>query len=113
MAALGAAPIISSGLSAVAKQITIRSAWGPDYTLNTADLTSGPPSPWLPILKPAVILDGGIVGQQVIAPAGMPNPEAWKTNLTLLGLGVVGAAVAFGSVVFLAGVRYEQRRRRS
>lgn len=109
---MSSATNISTALVTAAKTVEIRSRWSPPYKLNTSDLTSGPSGPWMPILQPAVILDGGIIGQQVIAPNGLPDPDDWKRNLVFAG-GAAALLLAGGAaLIFGFGVRVGHRQAR-
>jgi len=61
-------------------------------------------------LQPTIVLRGPLIGRRVIAPAGMADPDAWKTKaLTVGALGLGGVLLALG-LSFSAGWYVRGRR---
>lgn len=91
--------LISAALPSTVATIEVRSAFSPPYTINVADLAKqggGPPpsqpgvggrakASLLQVAKPTVILSGGAVGKQTIAPWGAASPDEWKKPWLALG----------------------------
>ena len=102
---------VSTALITAAKKVSIYSAFSPPYELDVEDFlnapSSGTPDPVVRVLQPAVILSGGLLGTQTIAPNGVPDPDAWKTNLMIVG----GIALGLAGLVFAAGANWERKRR--
>lgn len=119
MDGLGAAPTLtefaSAALVSATEEIEIRTAFSPPYKVKTRDLVGGKPTtepnPFVRAMKPTVILRGGILGQQVIAPGGVPTESEWKRNALMLA-GTVGLLVAgTAGVVFAIGYSLGRKRR--
>ena len=108
MAAANAASMVTGLLGQSVETIEIRSRFSPPVVLRVKDLLSqqeGPPHPAMSILKPTVILRGGALGTQVIAPGGQASVDEWKWWSVLTAtLAVVGAVTVLG-VAFKAGRR--------
>jgi hypothetical protein len=61
-------------------------------------------------MQPTIFLRGPLIGERVIAPAGMADPDAWKMKaLTVGAIGVggllLGAALAFAGGWYVRGRR--------
>jgi hypothetical protein len=100
--------LISASLPAVIETIEVRSRFSPPVVLKTAELlkpSGGPPSPVVRQVKPTIILKGGTIGQQVIAPGGVASPTEWRLSLALLGGGLVAVGALAAAGVFMAGRR--------
>lgn len=114
---LGAAPTLtefaSAALVSAVETIELRTAFSPPVIVKTRDLVGGKPSekpnPLVAAMKPTIIMRGGILGTQVISPAGVPAPEEWKRNGAIvagsIGLLVLGTA----AVLFAIGVGVGRR----
>ncbi|HYE93170.1 MAG TPA: hypothetical protein VEA38_19225 [Terriglobales bacterium] len=111
--------LASSSLPLAVAEIEIRSALNPPVVIDVrealapADPTK-PPTPAqraLGLVKPTVILRGGSLGRNVLAPYGVPSENAWKLNLVLLA----GASFLAGATfaVFFYGVGRRAGRRSS
>ncbi len=89
------------------REVEIRTTATPPVVFTTQELISGEPAPEVAVarkaLRPTIILRGGALGTQVIAPDGRVNPNQWKTTLTLVAVGglLVGGLAA--SLLFRAG----------
>lgn len=96
------AAAITSLLQGGVKEIVIMSAAFPPLTLQVSDLLAdreGPPHPLVSFLKPTIILRGGALGTNVIAPGGQVDPNAWKTTITVTGiLALIGAITVAGAL---------------
>ncbi len=105
--------VITATLPTVVETIEVRTRFSPPVVLRTADLlkpSAGPPSPAVRLVKPTIILRGGTVGLQTIAPAGVTDPDEWKRTIAVAGAGVVGVLAVAVAIVFSAGRRVGRKR---
>ena len=106
---------ISAALPSAIRSVEIRTAFAPPQIINVQEALNPPPASstkrrtfsekLAALVQPTVIMSGGSLGQQVIAPYGAVDPNAWKRNLVLLAGGAFGAGVLLGVVFFAAGRR--------
>lgn len=110
--------LISSSLPSAVSTIEVRSAFSPPYVINVADLAKqggkAPPPAKTDVvgrakqtlaqqLRPTIILSGGAVGTQTIAPWGVSGRDDWKKPVAF----IVGVLV----VSHYAAYRFGRRRR--
>lgn len=109
--------IISATLPTAVRELEVRSAFSPPTVVNVQDALRSPASSAKPslsqraaaFLQPTIIMRGGSLGQQVIAPYGAVDAGVWKRNLTLAGSAVFLAGLAVGMLFFAAGRRSARR----
>lgn len=104
--------VVSVLLSHSVETIEVRTRFSPPLILNVADLVQGkggPPGPATKFLKPTVILSGGAIGTQVIAPGGQASPDEWQLwSIVMGGLALVGFVTVVGAA-FKIGERRGKR----
>jgi hypothetical protein len=104
----GAHDAISGGVASaiggsIARTIQFKSNVSPTVTLDVAGTlaTSSGPSvvdPIMNFVKPTIILDGGVLGHQVIAPNGEAGNMGWLFPVVGVGL-VFGAGYLLGRLM--------------
>ena len=90
-AGLDVSSLLGQAGGALAKTVTIRTNATPDIVIDIEQAMGPGSSPVLAALKPMIVLDGGALGRQVIAPYGEPSEAGSFVGpgvlLGLFGLG--------------------------
>lgn len=109
--------IITATLPTAVREIEVRSAFSPPTVINVQDALK-PPAPGKQptlsqraagFLQPTIIMRGGSLGQQVIAPYGAVDAGVWKRNLAFAGGALFLGGLAVGALFFAAGRRTARR----
>lgn len=103
--------VVSALLARSVDTIEIRTRFSPPVILKVADLVTGEGEPGVAtqLLKPTVVLSGGSLGTQIIAPAGEASRDEWQWWSFAVGtLAVVGTFTVLVTV-FKLGERRGRR----
>lgn len=110
-----AVSVANNPLTAI-KSVSFWSAYTPENTYTGAQLDEmykdPTPNPYLKVLQPVVVLDT-VVGKKVLAPYGLPDPNAWEHNIKQVAAAGLTALIVGTAGLLALGIALGQASRRS